>query len=445
MSPPFPELLAITLWLGATIAAIWRGWGYSRVGDPTGTLLPLAWVARLAFAWGMTAWYLWLQPGGDLNEHYAMLRQWLALFGTDGDTAWRLYTTYDPRTLPDYDALSARYIRLLPYLNDPESLHHVRLLLPLGLLGGGTLFGTVGWVALLSMAALWYTYRTLAWRYPTAKLSFAAIWLFYPSGLFWANGLQKEALLLSALGITLAALLRLRADVPVTQRWGGLAVAAAVLVLCLPIRHVMAASVLLAMCLAFLWLGLRALWGHDLPAQLALALLLVLGSGGIWLGLHTHPYLFHLALVTRADHLVNALQAGASHVVDIGNFHLTVWGVWAQVPAALGAVWLWPLPWRVQDGWTALYSLENVLIALWVVIFLVQLSRRKRWSELLGKPVSIALLVTGLALTTYIGLSIVTAGSIARYKVLGVPLVLTALTVATRRRLSRTPQPEVHP
>jgi hypothetical protein len=426
----------ITLLLIAAGCVWWalRTWGREKPWDPTGRLAATTLAAKVLVGMLLPLLYLYYYQASDPRQHYKTIRGLGQLCLEEPEMAQRLLLTANPRLEPDYTQLSKRYIEQIPHLNDPASFAFAKLVLPVYTLAGGTYLGTSLLLSLLSFAGCWMLYRVLAQRYPTAQLSLAAIWLGYPSLLFWASGLMKESLLFAAFGFGLAALLSLLWR-PITIRSGlihGMVILVTGAVIFLVKPYWLFALIGIGAFAPLQYALLKTIRKKSLQGWLIPIVLGMLILGGLaWL-LTYHPWYFEKALVTRLYSL-NTSSAYTGLMRDIGNVDLSLWGVLSKVPSSLALMLAYPMPWEVRDVLSGFSALENTLILTWLVIFAIQLRKRKRFG-MFGQDAFVTFCVAfGVCYLVFIGFSMVHAGSIARYKIYSLPILLTGLAIWSRR------------
>ncbi|MBX3102908.1 MAG: hypothetical protein KF690_10395 [Bacteroidetes bacterium] len=403
--------------------------------------------------------YTWLYEGGDLGNYYLLAKVLLIRLYEQPD-AWL------PLVSPEY---------ALPYLTD-DSMSYVEgvndtgyrlleshplgrescylyqntagywvvrlvalLMVPaLGSFGGVAVLGSA-----LAFAGSWLLYRLLCRRIVVGRLVIVLLFAF-PGMVFWLSGASKDALVWFGWALALYGLL----SPPRKGRWHWAGTVLAILL----------GGTLVYLLRSSLFWATIPLWaaigGYRLYRRLSLRrgmAYVLLGSALFFTGWVLSQVRYgHFGILGYAQMLreysLSYNQKGVTsplfsfsanqnpHIIDIGAYDPTPAGVVKKLPLATLTGLYRPFPWSATHITSLIAGLDNLLwllMCLWLVLLLIKRPTPSRELRLLAS----LLILFGLLYAAFVGLSVPFAGSLVRYKVIGLWAVLGGLCLWSSRLL----------
>ena len=362
-----------------------------------------------------SARHLWHHAINHPNDAPALLwRRW----GTPADEALIDRTLYDG---------GARYVGQ-PYLSLVDNRQAYRLVLVLALLlplAGGCYYPLALMGGALGMAATWVLAQLLLRRAGHFDPVLLSAVVLSPSVLVWGSGVLKEPVVLAGLAAVFACANAIAHREPI--RLGPLALAL-LLVAFLALR-IKPYPMLLIGGVLLVWALL--VWSTGRPSALRWALLLALGGMFLVVALDYLPIALHEAASSRLYLLktIRGQTGGAGSWVDIGVYDLSLWGALSKALEAAATTLFGPAPWSVRSPATALLAAESLTYVLATFALLLRI----RWSQALtalrAQALIAALLIAALSYAAVLGLSVPNYGTLTRYRVVCIPLLLGALAL----------------
>ena len=293
---------------------------------------------------------------------------------------------------------------------------------------GPTLYGGYLVYGFFAFLGSYYFYRTFIIAFPAGnKTLFIILIFFFPSVLFWANGIGKDALIFFFIGIFAFGGAKLTQD-----QWRGLLPMAIGFLGTMYIRPHIAATLALAFFLAFL---IHGFWKRSIrPATLMIGILAVgalfwilLPRVADFIGAEQLSPQGLIALFQQQQ--VFTSEGGSSfQAMDLKN-PLTY-------PIALGTILFRPFPWEAKNVFTIIQGLEGIVV-MGLVIWRVKSLGQALGSSLSNNYVLFILIYT-IAFT--IGFStIANFGILARERLMFLPFLfmLLAYSPPIRNRLQK--------
>ncbi len=350
---------------------------------------------------------------------------------------WRRWGTPADEALIDrtlYDG-GARYMGQ-PYVSLVDNRQAYRLVLVLALLlplAGGCYYPLALMAGALGMAATWALAQLLLRRAGRFDAVLLAAVVVSPSVLVWGSGVLKEPVVLAGLAAVFVWANAIAHREPI--RLGPLALAL-LLVAVLAVRIKPYPMLLIGGVLA-VWALLQ--WSARRPSALRWVVLIAFAGTFVVIALDHLPIALHEAASSRLYLLktIRGQAAGAGSWVDIGLYDLSLWGALSKSPQAAATTLFGPAPWSVRSPATALMAAESALYALAALALLARIRWRRALAVLRAQPLIIALLIATLGYAAVLGLSVPNYGTLTRYRVVCIPLLLGAL--ALWGSLSRNP------
>jgi hypothetical protein len=293
-------------------------------------------------------------------------------------------------------------------------------------------------VALLGKLVLYRVFRELL---PETLRTRMLIGVFLmPSAIFWSSGLQKEAVVVAAMGPLWLGVHRILRGRPLR---GGLLAGVSVL----PIALVKPYT-LFAMSVAIgVWVGfhrLRARQGGTGPVRIR-PLYLLLGTavaaGGVVLLGHLFPTYStdkigedlarHQQLGVMMKENMESAGGGGSHY-DLGTEDTSLSRQLAFAPLAVATALFRPFPFEANNALAFVASLEAFALTCIVLQILLRSGPRRAFSIVMSNPVLAASLAFALLFGLGVGLASANFGSLSRYRMPLIPLWATLVLVLAR-------------
>ncbi len=318
----------------------------------------------------------------------------------------------DQTTLPD-----------LYYGQNPRALFFAKCISPLAWFTQGNYWLTSIYVSLLGFFCSWYLCLALV-KYYRHALAVAVSFLFYPSALFWSSGIIKESIAVSMISLIVAMMLHivhqptgLSSILRTGNRWRIL-----VLLMCGAVLWQLKyyyAAVLFPLIVSSIFLYCVRLKSYQkLLATVSACGFLVLAISFLHPNLNATRILY--ALVATHDSMFEASDIG--DVIHYGSLEPTWYGVGRNIPQALVAGLLRPLP---GDGATLLHKIvqiENTLLLLCMIIAIYCLIKYKK--PVAEKQLFFAMFIYIVTLATLLALSSPNFGTLMRYKAVYLPFLV---------------------
>jgi hypothetical protein len=315
-------------------------------------------------------------------------------------------------------------------------------LLPLGV---GCYYPVALLLSAVGAAALWAVAQVMVRRLPegVSPRVVAAAVLLSPTALLWGSGLLKEPIVLAAM----AAALVVADCVERGGRWRWwqavllpFAVGLGFLIKPYPVVLWVAALLLWVLVVR----TYRAIRGRNRWAWgwgIALALTLMVGTV---VGVRMFPLAVYEAASSRVRMLtLERVGSEGGLWVDIGMYPLTPLGVLGAAPSAVAAVLVRPWPWEVSKLSHAALAAENMLLLSLLAVGLVTMRWRRALGALRRELLVVVLVAFGLGYAAVLGLSVANLGSIARYRVVVMPMLLGGLALWWQLSRVREQSPSV--
>lgn len=294
-------------------------------------------------------------------------------------------------------------------------------------------------LAFLGKVALYRVFRALLPETLRARILIGVFAM--PSAVFWSSGLQKEALVVAAMGPLLLGVHRILSGRPVS---GGLLALVGVL----PIALVKPYTLFALSVASGVWVAfhrLRARQGGTGPVRIR-PLYLLLGAalaiGGVVLIGHFYPSYSAEKLgedlarrqrvgVMMTENMDSA--GGGGSYYEMGTESTSLQMQLAFAPLALATALFRPLPFEANNALAFVASLEAFALTCIVIQGLFRGGPRRAVSIVMSNPVLAASLAFTLLFGMGVGLATTNFGSLSRYRMPLIPLWATLVLVLARR------------
>lgn len=282
-------------------------------------------------------------------------------------------------------------------------------------------------MSILSFLGAWFLFRELEATWPSERNSIIISFLFFPSVVFWSSGLIKESVGLAALYVLIG--LGLSANRGCTYGWKSIPISLAVLWIGWNLKYYWL-GIFLPVAIPTLLVMIASRWKPTLRRYDLLLWTLLFGLLMV-AATHSHPnfYTSRFLEVICENNLEFTRLSDPPRLVQYLNLEPTVASILLNAPAALIAGLFRPFVWETFNTLSLLASLENLVLLLLVIQALPALR------SVFASPNRIfvlSALVYVLLLTTFLALSTPNFGTLSRYRIGAVPiLVFLCLTSAT--------------
>jgi hypothetical protein len=336
-----------------------------------------------------------------------------------GDPIGSLTFFWDDSNLPDFTSLLQHQA--------PRSLFFSKFSGIAALMTLDTYWAMASVMSLLSFLGAWFLFRELEATWPSERNAAIIAVLFFPSVVFWSSGLIKESVGLASLYVLIA--LGLSANRGWTYGWKSIPLVLVALWIGWNLKYYWLGiflPVAIPTLLVMMTINYRPAWRrYDLLLWTLLFALLLVGAT------NSHPnfYTSRFLEVICENNLEFTRLSDPPRLVQYLNLEPTVPSILLNAPAALIAGLFRPFVWEAFNTLSLLASLENLMLLLLVIQALPALR------SVFGSPNRVfvlSALVYVLLLTTFLALSTPNFGTLSRYRIGAVPiLVYLCLTSAT--------------
>jgi hypothetical protein len=377
-------------------------------------------LVKLLAGWGVGALYKYHYGTGDLLAAYEQSRSLAKLLLANPAEFWRF-----PQTGP------YTYLHYLGHFRDlnPRVIFFAKFGAVVNLLAGGNFWVAGAYYSALSFAGLWLAANALARQLGRGTRALALGFLGFPSVIFWSAGLLKESLLWTFLGALLAGFLHFYRRPP-QQSWlsnllaiSGLAMGTAGLWL-LKYYYLAAALPALAGAWVVNWAGQR--WRLGPGTQVGLFAALVVGLGGLATQLHPNLYPSRVLASLLTNHQLMANETDVDNLVFYPHFTPDLAGLLASLPQAWWTGLAAPLPWQWHGNPLKLAAgLENLA----VLLAFLGVKWPKNRPQTGAFPLFLAAVTYIAGLAALLALATPSLGTLLRYKVGYLPLVVSLIAL----------------
>lgn len=399
----------VLLFLNITLLA-WLTWYYfKRQKSEDARIFFFAIAARLACGIGLGMLYFYHYGVGDTLS-----------FWQDGNHLASIMVESPGRALAFFwnEDSTPEIISALQQ-QTPRSIFFVKICGILSLLSGGNYWVMATWLSFASFVGSWVLYTRFVQFYPATKAATATALLFIPSVVFWSSGLIKESIGLSALFLLTAGCLSVVNDkrisavdwvILLVSLWVGWNLKYYWIGMFLPV----AVPLMLTAILIRKYAGLTPyrvwVWGAMFVVFLALAT-----------NVHPNFYVSRFMEVIYQNNLEFTRMSEPPRIVQYLNLEPSTASVVMNAPAALIAGLFRPFVWEAFNTLSWLAALENTVILLLVLqaILSLKIAYRSPHSVLV-----FATIVYIVLLTTFLALSTPNFGTLSRYRVGALPLLV---------------------
>lgn len=374
--------------------------------------------------------YLYFYVGGDTLNYYFSSRVMLELLKVDAPSFFKIVFLGDlsPETISIFTVQTGRPL----YLSDPFSFFIVRLTIPFSFISMGSLVVTSLLFTCFSYSGIWKLYLVFIEEFPTMKKELAIAVLFIPSVFFWGSGILKDPITFSSVGWFIYAFYKIffkKKTKPIY--FIQLAVSSFLMLSIKPyIFYILFPSI-------SIWL-LMSLLGKiktgfikiiSFPIMLGIFTLstyILLAELGKEKSKFSIDQIFNFALVTQKD-LQNEEYGGSSF--DIGSFDANIGSMITKAPLAINYALFRPYIWEAKNMLMVFSALENMVILLLTIYFLIRIKFRKIRRTMSQHPIIFFSFSYAIVFAFSVGISTSNFGALVRYKIPFIPFYIASIFI----------------
>ena len=337
-----------------------------------------------------------------------------------------------------YNSLTSfNYETGFPYANyfkDKNTFIVCRLSAPLYLLGSKSFLITSFLTSAFSYLGIWKFYRLLNVLYPGNSKAFAYIVLFTPSLIFWGGGIMKDSFMLGATcWITYSFYNILIARQKIFWNVCFSAINIAMVLNCKP-------YILISLIPGFLfWVNnsyLKNIKNTIIRVLIFPALILIfIGSGAlIFNGLSDSMGVYgsldgaiRKAQITQED-LLNEVHYGRNNY-KLDRIDGSISGLLTSAPTAIFTAIFRPLPWEIGSPTMVISAIENSVLLLFILYFLIRIGPFKFFRIAFNDPFLIYCLSFSLVFAFGVGIASTNFGALVRYKIPLMPFFFSLIYI----------------
>ena len=350
------------------------------------------------------------------------------LLGENSPASW-LKFTYDSGR-PSFDLFS-----------DGNAWAVSRFSFPFVVVGAGRILSSVIVLNTFAFIGPWKFFYFLNKRYPGFTKRIAVAVFFIPSCVFWGSGLYKDTFTLSATLWLFYSIMKIALEKKKVAVNLIMILFNAYVVI--SIKPYIFVALLPAAMIIFLYSSVQSIRSKVLRVLiLPLSTVVVFVSGfSIYSSLSTSlgrygdmDVMMEKLVVTREDFINN--KTYSSNFFDIGTFEPTLGGVLSKAPIAFTYGLFGPFVWHVANPVMAISAIEGVVFLLLFLIALRNILFRKGNLKVLSDPVIIGFLLFSVVFIVFVGISTANFGSMVRYRIPALPLMIFALLFIQKKSKS---------
>ncbi|MBL6447358.1 hypothetical protein JMN32_13650 [Fulvivirga sp. 29W222] len=362
---------------------------------------------------------------------------WLYMSYYEGGDTWVYYneaiklTSLFKSSPSDYVSFlflsSGDVLEYMQYAGQPRALFVVKILSIVNLITGNNYWLSSICFSLFSFAGLWFLANRLARIYHQRKLAIILSLLFFPSIVFWSSGIIKESLAVGAMAFLIYSLL---GYIFRQKRFSGYMVIDLIMIYILwSTKYYYAGLLLLLIVANGLTLYIKSkseVIGHSPTYQVALFGLLCMLCLTAATSLHPNFYLHRLPSVIFDNYQAFLEKSEANDVIYYYSLEANWTSILIHSPKALLSGFFRPFPGEYFDLLKIIAGIENFFILLLTVSAFFKLPK-KLTDENRVLLLSAAIYCIGLSI--FLALSTPNFGTLIRYKVGFLPVMLLIVTL----------------
>lgn len=304
------------------------------------------------------------------------------------------------------------------YANQPRAFFLVKILSIVHLLTGQNYWLSGAYFSLFSFVGFWALTNTLVKHYPVNKFGIIIALLFFPSVIFWSAGIIKESIAIGAMML----LIKFLVDWLFKRN--------------LDWKRILLSGILLFLIwqLKYYYLGVFSMVTIPLILAVIIArsdyikintyivygLLLIFLAGMVSL-MHPNFHLTNILQVIVDNHDIYVANSRSEQIIHYGDLRPTLFSMIYYFPLAVWSGLFRMAIWEANQLMEYLIGLENVLILIFTISAMTQLSKI---GDGKNKLLVISAILYVILLAGFLALSAPNLGTLARYKIGFLPVMI---------------------
>lgn len=381
--------------------------------------------------------YVYYYNGGDTTNYFQGAKAMNNLFWkSPNDYFFILFHTNDGFAWARFD-FETGYPPVYMF-RDSRTYLVMKIVSVISFIGQGGFLSTTLLLALFSYRGVWKLYEIVVVRYLSIQKELAFAFLMVPSVVFWGSGIMKDTFTYTATCYAFCGVYNV--FVSKRERFANLLYLSLSVYIILSIKSYILFALLP---------GLIVFVNFERITKVKSIFTKIIVIPGFFVGL---MFLLQVFLVDfsdlfgrySADRILEEaviqqqdLQRDAygSNSFDIGDFEPTLSGALAKFPLAVNAAIFRPYIWETGSPTMLISGVENILLELISIYFLLVLGPIKVLKYIFKDPFLIFCLLFTLILGFGVGLSTSNFGALVRYKIPFIPFYVSLLFILNNKRV----------
>jgi hypothetical protein len=349
---------------------------------------------------------------GDTLDYFIQAKQLTTYAGRNfGDYLRFLVTS-------DFPVTGLDSLREYP----PRALFFSKCASIVALITGDNYWLTTCYFSLISFISSWFLVKKLSVIFPRYTMRFVFAILFFPSVVLWTSGLIKESLAMAALFLIVMLFLRVWSGERLSlSHWVVLVAAFWIL---WNLKYYFLAVLIPVLCTELLMKRIIApRWRLNGPGYVLLWLAILIAPAALMSMLHPNLHVGRVLEVIVTNHDLFVAMSDPAEIIHYNSLKPEFGSVLANLPIALTAGLFRPFIWEITNPLQLLAAMENVFVLVLMVAFVGSLIHKKQHPSGLW----FAAICYSLLLCTFLALSTPNLGTLSRFKVGFLPILMLAL------------------
>jgi len=383
--------------------------------------------------------YLFYYRGGDTTNYFKGATAMYNLFWkSPSEYFFILYHINDGFAWAKFD-INTGYPPVYMF-RDPRTYLVMKLTSLICFISQGGFLSTTLLLALVSYRWIWQLYEIIVIRYLAIQKELSFAFLMIPSVVFWGSGIMKDTFTFSATCYSFCAVYNI--FIAKKDRFKNLLYLSVAVYIILSIKSYILFALLPGLIVftnferiknvGSIFTKIIVIPGIFVGLIVLLQVLLVDFSD--MFGRYSSDRILEEAAIQQQD-----LQRDVygSNSFDIGEFEPTLAGVFAKFPLAVNAAVFRPYIWETGSATMLISGIENLIITVISVYFLLLLGPFKILSFIFKDPYLIFCLLFTLILGFGVGLSTSNFGALVRYKIPFMPFFVSLIFILNHKRKNK--------
>lgn len=384
--------------------------------------------------------YLFYYGGGDTTNYFkGAIAMYNVFWKSPSEYFFILFHTNDGFAWARFD-IDTGYPPAYMF-RDPRTYLVMKITSVLCFFSQGGFLSTTLLLALISYRWVWDLYEIIVVRYLTIQKELAFAFLMIPSVVFWGSGIMKDTFTFSATCYSFCGVFNI--FIAKKNKFKHVIYLFVAVYIILSIKSYILFALLP---------GLIVFTNFERIKNVGSIFTKIIIIPGIFVGL---IFLLQVLLVDFSDMFGKyssdrILEEAAIqqqdlkrdvygfNSFDIGEFEPTLGGVLAKFPVAVNAAVFRPYLWETGSPTMLVSGIENLIISLISIYFLLILGPFKIFSQIFKDPYLIFCLLFTLVLGFGVGLSTSNFGALVRYKIPFMPFFISLIFIINSKRKAKS-------